>query len=116
MKDPVKVLPIVKKIIPKDSVKKDHLFLYNVIDKKDFLAYLNKRYKNMSFVTKIMRQFFPSKDKLKYLEYFGIINQMLKWTRSEQIGFTFHLLDSNNDGLICIHDMFHLMEKLKDED
>ena len=54
MKDPVKILPTVKKIIP-NSLKKDHLFQYNVIDRKDFLAYLNKRYKNMSFVGKIMR-------------------------------------------------------------
>ena len=54
IKDPVKILPTVKKIIP-NSLKKDHLFQYNVIDKKDFLAYLNKRYKNMSFVGKIMR-------------------------------------------------------------
>ena len=54
IKDPVKILPTVKLMIP-NSLKKEHLFLYNVIDKKDFLAYLNKRYKNMSFVSKIMR-------------------------------------------------------------
>ena len=41
---------------------------------------------------------------------------MLKWTRIEQIGFSFHLLDSNNDGLICIQDMFQLMSRLKDND
>ena len=41
---------------------------------------------------------------------------MLKWSRQEQLGFCFHLLDYNNDGLICIQDMFFLLKELHDED
>ena len=78
VKDPEQILPIVKKIIP-NTLKRDAMFRYNVIPKKDFLAYLNKRYKNMSFVNKIMKQFYPSRDTLKYLDYLSVINNMLKW-------------------------------------
>jgi hypothetical protein len=34
--DPISIKPIVKKIIPIANLKKENLFLYNVIHKKDF--------------------------------------------------------------------------------
>lgn len=72
----------------------------------------------MSFASKIIKFFYPpgSKDKMKYLEYFHQINVMLQWTRTEQIGFCFYLFDTNDDGLICIRDMFQLMGQLRDDD
>lgn len=106
--NPENILHIVKKIIP-NTLKKNHL--YNEITKKDFSAYIYARYKNMGFANKIIKFFYPSgsKEKMKYLDYFYAINIMLKWTRTEQIGFCFHLFDANNDGFICIRDMFELM-------
>ena len=60
--------------------------------------------------------FIGNAEKIRFGDYYAKVNTMIKWSRQEQLGFCFHLLDHNNDGLICIQDMFFLLKELNDED
>jgi Ca2+-binding EF-hand superfamily protein len=56
------------------------------------------------------------KNKLRFMELFSAVNTMLDWTPQEQLGFCFYLFDHNEDGFICIEDLFLLLRELNDLD
>jgi Ca2+-binding EF-hand superfamily protein len=75
------------------------------IPKRDFISYVNERYKGLSFAKKIIKFFYPSggeNKKMRFVDFYKQINIMLDWSRIEQLGFCFYLFDYNNDGFICI--------------
>jgi len=50
------------------------------------------------------------------MDYYKQVNRMLRWSRQEQLGFCFYLFDHNNDGFVCLQDMFNLFKELNDQD
>lgn len=90
------------------------------IPKKDFVSHISQRYKGLSFQNKLVHLFFPrsgdNNKKIRFNDFYRTINMMLEWSHSEQLGFCFYLFDNNEDGFICIQDMFHLLRELNDQD
>ena len=41
---------------------------------------------------------------------------MIEWSRIDQLGFCFHLFDYNNDGVLCLQDLFEILKEVKDQD
>ncbi len=41
---------------------------------------------------------------------------ILEWQVKDQLGFCFYLFDFNNDGMICIQDLFNLLKELNYND
>lgn len=112
IEDPYMIIQVIKKICSK-NIRNEKEFLSINVYKKDLIAYIRSRYKNIGFCKKIIQFFFPNgtpeNAKMRYLDYYHLVNVMLNWSKMDQLGFCFHLLDTNNDGFICIKDLFELM-------
>ena len=77
------------------------------------------RYKGLSLTKKLISFFFPTggeNKKIRFNDLYRSVNQMLSWSVQEQLGFIFYLFDYNEDGFICIQDLFHLLRELNDQD
>ena len=71
------------------------------------------------FYLKLISFFFPTggeNKKIRFNDLYRSVNQMLSWSVQEQLGFIFYLFDYNEDGFICIQDLFHLLRELNDQD
>jgi len=121
--DPVSILAIVRKLTIKNHFSQkisDKNYQMIQISKKDIQSHLTVRYRGLALLKKVMAHIFPPSlsdgGRIRYTDFYKIINGMLNWSRQDQLGFCFYLLDYNNDGFICIEDLFSLLRELNDQD